>query len=348
MTEAGQLLDKDLAYYCQCFSELKVNTTEARGKAPYKPILLLSVIELVAEGIITTNSINTSDEEVFERLRQTFNEYRKTLSFDQLKGVLSLPFYHLKNEKNKFWFLDYFPGYDNKNFEIKEATRKTIDGLKEYVKRAYIDTALLELLKNQYSREKLVNSLIEVWFSLKENKIEDILKIHRNFQNSIEKDIEKLIQAESCREKRAFYLNKVAVRNAFFGKAVVHAYGYKCAFCGLKVTRSITQNIVDGAHIQPFARFYNNSIKNGISLCKNHHWAFDRGWFFIEYIKEDNKYKYKIRVASDIEETSNENARCMLGLENDEIQLPISDKYYPDPDALSWHRNNVFKEKIGV
>ncbi len=343
MTEAGQLLDKDLEYYCQCFSELKVNTTEERGKAPYKPILLLSVIELVAEGIINNNSINTSEKEVFEKLRQTFNEYKKTLSFDKLKGVLSLPFYHLKNEKNKFCFLDYSPEYDEK-FETKEATRKTIDGLKKYVRCAYIDAELLNLLKNEYSREKLVSTLIEVWFSLEQNKIEDILKIHQLFQGSIQKDIKKLMESESCREKRKYYLNKVAVRNAFFGKAVVHAYGYKCAFCGLKVTRAITQNIVDGAHIKPFARFYNNTINNGVSLCKNHHWAFDRGWFFIEYIKKNNKYK--IRVASDIEETSEENARCMQAFQDHEIQLPISDKYYPDPEALSWHRNNVFKEKL--
>ena len=32
-----------------------------------------------------------------------------------------------------------------------------------------------------------------------------------------------------------FYLTKSAVRNAFFRKAVVHTYDYKCAFCRLKV-----------------------------------------------------------------------------------------------------------------
>ncbi|WP_396336459.1 HNH endonuclease [Fischerella sp. JS2] len=29
------------------------------------------------------------------------------------------------------------------------------------------------------------------------------------------------------------------------------------------------------------AEFYDNIIINGISFCKNHHWAFDRSWFTV-------------------------------------------------------------------
>ncbi len=34
----------------------------------------------------------------------------------------------------------------------------------------------------------------------------------------------------------------------------------------MKITMSIQQIIVDGAHIKPFAKFYDNRIDNGISL----------------------------------------------------------------------------------
>lgn len=65
----------------------------------------------------------------------------------------------------------------------------------------------------------------------------------------------------------------------------------------MKVTMSIKQNIVDGAHIKPFAKFSDNRIDNGISLCKNHHWAFDKGLFTIY----DN---YKIIVSNNFQEES--------------------------------------------
>lgn len=60
---------KNLVYYCQRFSELNVISSRKRGDAHYKPILLLSVIDLIARGLITNNEIAVSDEliETFER-----------------------------------------------------------------------------------------------------------------------------------------------------------------------------------------------------------------------------------------------------------------------------------------
>ena len=59
------------------------------------------------------------------------------------------------------------------------------------------------------------------------------------------------------------YLKKSLFREAFFRKSVVHLYDYRCAFCRLKVTRSLSQSIVDGAHIKPFSEFYDNRVDNG-------------------------------------------------------------------------------------
>jgi putative restriction endonuclease len=41
-------------------------------------------------------------------------------------------------------------------------------------------------------------------------------------------------------------------------------------------------NMLDGAHIQPFAEFRGDRFVNGLALCKNHHWAFDHGWFGVD------------------------------------------------------------------
>jgi putative restriction endonuclease len=109
----------------------------------------------------------------------------------------------------------------------------------------------------------------------------------------------------------------------------------RCAFCRLKVMRNITQNIVDGSHIKPFSKFYDNQINNGISLCKNHHWAFDQGWFAID----DN---YRIIVANDLEEES-PNAKPMKDFHSQTILLPTAEQYLPRLESLQWHRLNVFR-----
>ncbi|MBD2156149.1 HNH endonuclease [Leptolyngbya sp. FACHB-16] len=48
-------------------------------------------------------------------------------------------------------------------------------------------------------------------------------------------------------------------------------------FCRLKIISSDSQNIVDGGHIKPFSQFRDDRFQNGLALCKNHHWACDRG-----------------------------------------------------------------------
>ena len=48
---------KNIRYYCQRFSELNVSSSRKRGDAHYKPILLLSVIDLITRGLIQNNEI---------------------------------------------------------------------------------------------------------------------------------------------------------------------------------------------------------------------------------------------------------------------------------------------------
>ena len=92
---------------------------------------------------------------------------------------------------------------------------------------------------------------------------------------------------------------------------------------------------MDGAHIKPFSQFYDSRINNGISLCKNHHWGFDRGWFAVNE-------QYKIIVSKDLEEES-VYAKPMKEFHGEELLLPNSEQYFPAVEALQWHRQNVFQ-----
>jgi putative restriction endonuclease len=51
---------KDFSYYKECFSTL--HTAKSKGFfAPHKPLLLLSVIDLVEQGVIRSNRIKQID-----------------------------------------------------------------------------------------------------------------------------------------------------------------------------------------------------------------------------------------------------------------------------------------------
>lgn len=318
MSEKRESENKNLAYYRQRFSELNPskNKKQESGNAPYKPILLLSVIDLITQGLIKENQIPVSDD-----LIDTFNKYWGILAPNSsYKGGLHYPFLYLQSEG--FWHVHF-------KTEFKGLQPKTTNKLKEAVEYASLDSELFELLQDKIPREELIDTLISVWFSANQKKIEDVLQANQDFQDFTQQEL------DSQESEPKIILRKSVVRNAFFRKAVVQIYDYRCAFCQLKVIRTLTQNIVDGAHIKPFAKFYNSKVNNGISLCKNHHWAFDYGWFGI-----DNDYK--ILVASDLEETS-PYAKPMKDFQGETILLPSSEQYLPSREALHWHRENIFK-----
>ena len=92
------------------------------------------------------------------------------------------------------------------------------------------------------------------------------------------------------------------------------------------------QNIVDGAYIMPFSEFHNDLFVNGIALCKNHHWAFDRGWLGI-----DDDYRIMISRDRFAEEPAVQ-SREMLNFSKEKINLPISESFMPSLKSLEWHR----------
>lgn len=70
-------------------------------------------------------------------------------------------------------------------------------------------------------------------------------------------------------------------RNAAFALAVKRLYGYRCAMCdsSLQAPNGVAE--VQAAHIFPKARDGSDDVRNGICLCRLHHWAFDGGWLAI-------------------------------------------------------------------
>ena len=318
---------RSLADYCQSFSNLNVYKTDKKGYALNQPILLLSVIDLIAQNVIKDEKIYISDD-----LIETFKKYWQVIASSPFKGSdFALPFFHLKNVKNnqcKFWHLQFSSEYEG-------GRPQTIPRLRHDINYAFLDDELFTLIQDESTRKELIDALVSSWLSSDENEIGEILKINENFQNESLEQETITESTDTLKIIPKWSLKKTLIRNAFFRKAVVSVYDCQCAFCGLKVTKTGNQNIVDGAHIKPFSAFYDSRIHNGIALCKNHHWAFDRGWFAVDD-------KYKIIVSKELEEVS-PHARTITEFHGEILILPKVEKYFPDIEALQWHRHHIFQ-----
>ena len=331
MTTGEESKNKNLAYYRNCFSQIEVGHVDKYTKkvpALYQPILLMSVTDLIAQDLIKENKITISDDTSSDELINTFNKYLSVLSPNSSKEVsFSIAFFHLNNRKPPFWYVKFNQGYEGKRAD-------SIINLKRNVDSAKLDEELFNLLQDSNARKELIDELLSTWFSSTNKQIEDILKINQSFQDSTLDELDTIESGNTDRQPKV-YFKKSVFREAVFRKSIVQLYDYRCAFCRLKVTnRSLSQSIVDGAHIKPFSQFYDNRPDNGLSLCKNHHWAFDRGWFAVDD-------RYQIIVASDLQEDS-PYPRLMRDFHGEQILLPSLEQYYPRKDALQWHRKNVF------
>ncbi|MHC5854970.1 HNH endonuclease [Nostoc sp.] len=239
------------------------------------------------------------------------------------KPDIGLPFYHLTSDG--FWYFEMKLGFES--LIAAKVKIKTPSTIRQTVEYAYLDDELWSLLQNESDRTVLTHTLINSWFSDRTQDIESLLQVNAfaELQDQLQRSGGKVYQPEELEDEQA-----VIVRDGAFRKIVVSTYNQRCAFCGLQILDSLSQNIVDGSHIKPFSQFYDDRIDNGLSLCKNHHWAFDRFWFTIN---DD----YTIIVAENLREDS-PNARAMREFRGDRIILPSQQQYYPRLDSLQWHR----------
>lgn len=118
-------------------------------------------------------------------------------------------------------------------------------------------------------------------------------------------------------------------RSAAFRVSVKKLYKSKCAICGSSLLSPNGKPAVDSAHIYPKEFDGSDDFRNGICLCRLHHWAFDSGWLSIA---DD----YSIIVRKDLPST--EEYDFIRKYEGQEITLPEQMEFAPHPLFLSAHR----------
>jgi putative restriction endonuclease len=166
---------KDFSYYKECFSTL--HTAKSNGFfAPHKPLLLLSVIDLVERGVIRSNHIELSDDLVATFKSNTAKYIGHSIVFSPNIGK---PFYHMQHEP--FWHL--VPAEYSTELDIaadsqigygKKSVSYAISTLRANYRYAMIDIELFELLQNEDARARLRVMLISKYFSSQPSAIAPI------------------------------------------------------------------------------------------------------------------------------------------------------------------------------
>ena len=308
-----------LTYYLNKIERLRIDRSHGKP-APHKPILLLAVIDLFEQGAMTINKIEPSLQIV-----ESFLKFWHLVSLE--KPRIFLPFFHLKSDK--FWHLHPKAG----NEQLLQMTKQfnSMAQLASVVAFASLDEDLFALLQRNEALETIRRKITEVYFPEQAEMFRAVIAENREINR-----IENLL-LESAENKNTDVSKTIAdmpKRNIAFRRAIIRLYDYTCAACRLRIVTLDGETAVEAAHIFPFAKSYDDSIGNGLSLCPLHHWSFDKGLFSID---DD----YKMIVSGNFEESGNE-AFLLRNLQAKEIYLPKEKPFRPSLTMIRWHRNNCF------
>lgn len=314
-----------LQKYIKAFTRLKRGGT-VYGLAPHKPVLLISLIELIAKGLVTENKIHVNAD-----LVGTFKENWQLLVPTLHQPDFTQPFYYLQNDRVEgqgFWFLQ-----PNAGCQIN-AHIKSVNTLQAVCAYGYFATELFLLLTDAQHRSILLQTLLDTYFPQQKA---GFLQAKNKGEGYLHEQVNYILNGPEVKYEHisSHTEEDVFVRNGLFKKLVPKVYQNQCSFTGMKMSSTFNYNFIDACHIVPFALTQNDSVTNGIALCPNMHRAFDRGLLSIDE-------NYRILVSNHLTEDTT-HPYALTQLKGKKIILPKEQNHYPTQEALAWHRGDVFK-----
>ena len=295
-----------------------------RVEAPYKPALLLAVLEGVEEGAIRDNRIAITPE-----LIAAFKAYCQLLSPGPAYAAspFQLPFFHLQS--SGFWHLQARPGREL--LLTSSRSVKSFAHLREVIAYAWLDAPLWELLQQPVAREEIRQALLTRYFPLTRHYFRP-----RAGQEKLAELGRQMLEEPAAVYNRAVDVAdepEVLVRSAVFSREVLRAYQSTCAVSGLQLLSTTgAAPLLDACHIVPWAVGHDDTIGNGLALCPNLHRAFDRHLFWIDP-------DYRVRVAEGFGELGGHDYGVQR-FNGQPLRLPQVRAWWPRPENLLAQRGS--------
>lgn len=310
-----------LTSYTRKFTKIKQGGTPY-GKAPHKPVFLITLLELIDKQLITANRVTVTPE-----LVATFKENFSLLVKTAHKDDFTQPFYYLQSDG--FWFLKPKTG------TILDTYIRSVQTLSDRLDYGYFADDLFNLLTNDYARLQLKNALLDYYFPEIKAEFLRIKQAGRSYLHDLEtyllneKEVPYLPVQPTDDEETRF------VRGGLFKKLVPKVYDFTCAISGMKVISVDGSSLVEACHIVPISISGDDKVTNGIALCPNLHTAFDRGMIGVDdrlhvivspYLADNVASPYNLKQ-----------------FHGKPLQLPFGEVHYPKLDSFRWHRRERFK-----
>lgn len=301
--------------------------SRTRQLAPHKPFLLLSILDGIRIGWIEQLKITLSQD-----LIETFFRYWNQIMGKDRNTTIALPFFHMKSEP--FWELQYKPGatpYKNS---------PSLGGLLKRIAHAKIDEQLFQMMRDKEGRKIITGAILNTYFA--DEVREQIRSVHQinigayKYAQQLElMAAEPFEKYHTDKDSNHYSYQKTQQRQYGFGLKVRQNYDHRCAVCRARVKTPNGESLVEGAHIIPWSESKNNDPRNGLALCKTHHWMFDA---YLLTVQPD----FQIKLSTWLKEEGEEIEQT-LSWNQEEILLPTSENHLPNEEALHHHNNRFAK-----
>ncbi|MEN8136236.1 MAG: HNH endonuclease [Thermodesulfobacteriota bacterium] len=290
-------------------------------RSPCKPLLILSVIDMTANGSLQENFIEPSFE-----LAATYNRYWQTIAPPDLDSELATTFLDL--EDDGFW--------ETTSKEI--ANSQPVTSMRRLQKNyigAKMDTDIFPLLNIGHSRKKLREALISTYFSPKiRPALLDVALINHGAAIH-SKELLSGAPVPSIKTGRGEEINE-RISLLGFNSALVEIYDHRCAICGIKLMTPEGHSAVNGIHIVPWHISKDDHPSNGLALCKICGWTFENGLLGIGR-------KNEVIIPTAIRLNGNLPGHLLI-FKDRIIAKPKQESFKPSQENLHWHREKILRK----
>jgi putative restriction endonuclease len=289
-------------------ANLNVARTADRGAAPHKPLMLLTVIDLIESGDIPDGWVKYD-----VRLVSRFRDYWELVQDRQRNSPdIPMPFNALGGDKDQVWQCFTTDGQPSKS---RLTTRL-----------CNLDSALYACLHDGDFRREARRTIVGMYFTA----TEQVMLCARLGLPVPNTDAIAVLRSDAA----AFKASQKKGRDSRFKSDVLGGYYFTCALTGYRLDTETT-SIVQAAHIHQHAVSGNDDPRNGLALTPDAHWMFDQGlWTAIS--KGDD---FIIHVAIGRFSESSPHGHLLTTRTNHALHFHSHARLRPDPAHLAWHRN---------
>lgn len=293
-------------------ANLNVARTKARGLAPHKPLMLLTVIDLVEAAEIGAEGWIDYDVRLVSRFRDYWD---LVLERQRNAPDIPMPFHALGGDRDRVW----------ERFTAEGAP----SAAKATTRRCRLDPDLRACLEDPAFRREARRALVSIYFTAKEQVV---LCSRLGLPLPRSGEI-----AELRRHADEFKASQRKGRDSRFKTEVLSGYRFTCALTGYRLDTE-TATLVQAAHIHQHALSGNDSPRNGLALTPDAHWLFDAGLWTAEPRGRD----YIVRVAKGRFQEGSLDGRTLLGREGLPLYFHEQARLRPGAEFLGWHCANRF------